>query len=114
MPASLSDYEVPEPPAREIREDRVKSGEALYTTYCAVCHAGFGKDHTSGYPDLSRMGPATHEMFNKIVLEGAYSAYGMARFDDLLKPDDVEAIHDFLVRRQADVYGEYKVTVVRR
>jgi quinohemoprotein ethanol dehydrogenase len=53
-------------------------------------------------------------MFSRIVLEGALSAGGMGRFDDVLKPGDVEAIHDFLVQRQLDVYGDYKVTTVRR
>jgi quinohemoprotein ethanol dehydrogenase len=114
LPPPVAEYEVPSPPKRVITKERAEMGGQSYNTYCVHCHGGFGKDHTSGYPDLSRMQPATHEIFNKIVLEGAYSAYGMAKFDDVLKVDDVEAIHDFLVQRQMDVYDEYKVTVVRR
>jgi quinohemoprotein ethanol dehydrogenase len=114
LPKAAPAYDIPAPPEGEVSEARVIAGEKLYRSYCAPCHAGFGKDHNSGYPDLSRMVPATHDMFNKIVLDGAYSAYGMARFDDVLKPEDADAIHDFLMRRQTDVYGEYKVTTVRR
>jgi quinohemoprotein ethanol dehydrogenase len=114
LPPRIAEYEVPPPPQRDVKDDRVIAGEKLYSVHCSPCHAGFGKDHNSGYPDLSRMLPATHDMFNKIVLEGAYSAFGMARFDDVLNTDDVEAIHDFLVRRQMDVYGDYQVTTVRR
>ena len=35
--------------------------------------------------------------FRSVVLEGALVPNGMARFDDVLKPDDAEAIRAYLV-----------------
>jgi quinohemoprotein ethanol dehydrogenase len=43
------------------------------------------------------MQPATHQIFSAIVLAGAYTAKGMGRFDDVLAPADVEAIHAYLI-----------------
>jgi hypothetical protein len=48
-------------------------------------------------PDLRRLDPASHAMFDSIVRGGAYSSKGMARFDDVLSPADVVAIHAYLI-----------------
>jgi len=39
--------------------------------------------------------PETHDAFNSIVLDGAYSYAGMASFSDILSKKDVEAIHAY-------------------
>ena len=39
-------------------------------------------------------------MSDKIVLEGLLVPNGMPRWDDLLKPDEVKAIHAFLIDEQ--------------
>jgi quinohemoprotein ethanol dehydrogenase len=49
------------------------------------------------------MQPGTHEVFDKIVLEGLLLANGMPRWDDLLKSDQVKAIHAFLIDEQGRV-----------
>jgi quinohemoprotein ethanol dehydrogenase len=46
---------------------------------------------------LRQIQPATHQIFNAIVLGGAYAAKGMGRFDDVVTPADVEAIHAYLI-----------------
>jgi quinohemoprotein ethanol dehydrogenase len=43
------------------------------------------------------LAPATHALFNSIVLDGAYSSKGMARFDDVLSPADAQAVHAYLI-----------------
>jgi quinohemoprotein ethanol dehydrogenase len=46
------------------------------------------------------MAPGTHEAFDQIVLQGLLVPNGMPRWDDLLKPDQVKAIHAFLIDEQ--------------
>jgi len=52
---------------------------------------------------LRRLERAKHEAFEQIVLEGLFLPNGMPRFDDLLKPDQVKAIHAFLIDEQGKV-----------
>jgi quinohemoprotein ethanol dehydrogenase len=93
LPVPQSDAPLPEPPPRLTSKAEVADGEVLYNRYCARCHV-FGRGIL---PDLRRMDPATHGIFNAIVLEGAYGPKGMGRFDDVLKPADAEAIHAYLI-----------------
>ncbi len=48
-------------------------------------------------PDLRRLKPELHAIFPDIVLKGALLPLGMARFDDILKPADVDDIHAFVI-----------------
>lgn len=48
------------------------------------------------------MAKPTHESFNDILLKGKLSYYGMANFSDVLKPEDVEAIHQYLISVQKE------------
>ncbi len=45
---------------------------------------------------------ATHESFNDILLKGKLSYYGMANFSDVLKPDEVQAVHQYLISVQKE------------
>jgi quinohemoprotein ethanol dehydrogenase len=51
------------------------------------------------------MSPATHLMFEQIVLKGAYQVKGMARWDDVLSRADVEAIHAYLIDQARQDYA---------
>jgi quinohemoprotein ethanol dehydrogenase len=93
LPAPESDAPFPEPPPRRNSKAAVATGEVLYNRYCARCHV-FGRGIL---PDLRRMDPATHGLFNSIVLQGAYGPKGMGRFDDVLSPSDAESIHAYLI-----------------
>jgi len=93
LPAPESDAPFPEPPPRRNSKAAVATGEVLYNRYCARCHL-FGRGIL---PDLRRMDPATHGLFNSIVLQGAYGPKGMGRFDDVLSPSDAESIHAYLI-----------------
>src|SRR5258707_11942670 len=93
LPALRTDPPLPEPPARPSDVKQIAAGEVLYNRFCSRCHV-MGRGNL---PDLRRMQPGTHAIFNAIVLEGAYAPKGMARFDDVLSPADAEAIHAYLI-----------------
>jgi quinohemoprotein ethanol dehydrogenase len=42
------------------------------------------------------MAPATHAMFDAIVLRGAYGTKGMGRFDDVLSSADAQSLHAYI------------------
>jgi quinohemoprotein ethanol dehydrogenase len=90
--------------SREVREVREAQGQALfYSVGCALCHSN---QHRSITPDLRRMQPETHAAFAQIVLKGQRVPLGMPRWDDLLKPEDSENIHLWLIAEQRRVRTE--------
>ena len=101
IPPELPPLE-PAPPAPEqqssVTADMLERGRALFFGNCVLCHSN---QHRSITPDLRRMRPAIHEAFRAIVLEGALLPNGMPRWDDLLSPADVDAIHAYLIDLQA-------------
>ena len=72
-------------------------GNALFTANCSLCHSNQPR---APLPDLRRLQPGTHEQFDNIVLNGALVSGGMPRWDDVLKPDQVRAIHAYLIDEQ--------------
>jgi len=93
LPPLRTDPPLPEPPAPGTDAAQIAAGEVLYNRYCSRCHV-MGRGNL---PDLRRLEPATHAIFNSIVLGGAYTVKGMARFDDVLSPADAEAVHAYLI-----------------
>ena len=69
-------------------------GEERFVRHCTVCHNMRGVPNS--FPDLWNMSPAVDEMFNEIVLDGAYEYAGMAGFADVLSEDDALAIRAFI------------------
>ena len=95
---------VPPAQAAGVTPATLARGQALfYSVGCALCHSN---QHRSITPDLRRMQPATHANFRKIVLEGLYVPTGMPRWDDLLKPEEADAIHAWLIDQQGKVRAE--------
>jgi quinohemoprotein ethanol dehydrogenase len=91
-----ADAPLPEPPARPADAKQIAAGEVLYNRFCSRCHVtGRGN-----LPDLRRLAPGTHAMFDNIVLGGLYAMKGMGRFDDVLSPADAAAIHAYLIDQQ--------------
>jgi quinohemoprotein ethanol dehydrogenase len=73
---------------------QIRQGEQLFLRQCARCH----QPGRGIYPDLTRSTAITDaELLRAIVLEGALVSGGMGRFDDVLKPDQVEFIRAYLV-----------------
>jgi quinohemoprotein ethanol dehydrogenase len=93
LPPIYEDAPPPEPPPRAGTPAQIAAGEILYNRHCSRCHV-FGR---SILPDLRRASPATHSLFKSIVLDGVYAPKGMGRFDDVLSPGDLEALHDYLI-----------------
>jgi quinohemoprotein ethanol dehydrogenase len=58
-------------------------------------------------PDLRRLTPAKHEIFAAIVRQGALSAVGMGRFDDVLNDQEVQQIHAYLID---EAWKDYRPT----
>ena len=90
-------HRLPRPPvSRRGSEAQQALGEELFVTHCAKCHtnqdAGAG-----GIPDLRRMSSEVHGQFNDILLRGTRASRGMGSFADLLSPDEVEAVHSYLI-----------------
>jgi quinohemoprotein ethanol dehydrogenase len=93
LPSARTDPPFPDLPARPTDQRQIAAGEVLYNRYCSRCHV-MGRGNL---PDLRRIEPGTHALFNTIVLGGAFAAKGMGRFDDVLSPADVEAIHAYVI-----------------
>jgi quinohemoprotein ethanol dehydrogenase len=72
-------------------------GSAIFTENCSICHSNQPR---APLPDLRRMNSGVHQAFEQIVLEGLLVPNGMPRWDDLLSPDQVRAIHAFLIAEQ--------------
>ncbi len=105
VPADLPALQpAPAPPAQlpGVTPQTIAMGSALFTDNCSLCHSNQPR---APLPDLRRMQPGTHEVFDKIVLEGLLTPNGMPRWDDLLKPDQVKAIHAFLIDEQGKVHA---------
>lgn len=79
----------------------IARGESLFAAHCARCHANTDR---SLLPDLRRMAPGTHDAFEAIVLDGALSADGMGRFDDILTRADARAVHAYLIDQTRSAY----------
>jgi quinohemoprotein ethanol dehydrogenase len=88
-----TDPPFPDPPPRNATQAQVANGEVLYNRYCSRCHV-FGR---GTLPDLRRLDPAIHSIFNTIVLNGALAPLGMGRFDDVMSQADADAVHAYLI-----------------
>jgi quinohemoprotein ethanol dehydrogenase len=86
------------PPPQTASPETIAKGEALYRGTCRLCH-GLNGESGGMTPDLRYMSAETHKAFNDIVLYGARAKDGMAPFADMLKPEDSDAIHAYLIDR---------------
>ena len=94
----VRDKTIPEQVLADASNDQIRNGESNYNQYCAVCH-GFVVKSAGGLPDLRKMTTGTHDLFNKIVLEGILGSNGMAGFADVLSEDEVGNIHHYVRAR---------------
>lgn len=100
LPPELPALEVAPPaPAQAagVTDATIAQGRGLFFANCAICHAN---QHRSITPDLRRMQPGTHELFDRIVRDGLLVPNGMPRWDDRLSAQDVAAIHAYLIDLQ--------------
>lgn len=93
---------IPNPPPLRGTEAQIQKGAQLFADTCAQCH---GHEAVGGVKDLRHLTQETHAKFNDIVLGGIYKDKGMVSFADILKPEDVEDIHDYLISRANEDWG---------
>ena len=91
-----------EPPPLRASEAEIRAGAALYAQHCALCH---GEQARGGIRDLRHMSAATHAEFDDILLRGTRARSGMASFADVLSPQDVAAIHAYIIARAHEDWG---------
>ena len=94
----VRDTTIPQQVLADASNNQIRNGESNYNQYCAVCH-GFVVKSAGGLPDLRKMTTGTHDLFNKIVLEGILGSNGMAGFADVLSEDEVGNIHHYVRAR---------------
>ena len=89
----------PAPPEQleGVTPEMIAMGSGLFTENCSICHSNQPR---APLPDLRRMQPNIHAGFDQIVLEGLFTPQGMPRFDDRLTPEQVRAIHAYLISVQ--------------
>lgn len=106
IPPKKQPIKTPAPPTTQIKTELLERGASLYEFYCFICHGNFGDKHLSQHPDLSKLTEAKHMKFNDILLKGILSQNGMASFSNSLSEEDVEAIHQFLIKKQVEGYAK--------
>jgi quinohemoprotein ethanol dehydrogenase len=94
---------IPQPPPLRASEADIQAGAQLYADTCSGCH---GREAVGGVKDLRHIDAATHARFKDIVLGGIYADKGMASFKDLLSDKQAEQIHDYLIARANEDWGE--------
>jgi quinohemoprotein ethanol dehydrogenase len=87
--------EIPEPPVINASAEQIDRGMEKYSEVCAFCH-GIAVYGGSALPDLRKMSPQTHRMFNEIVLEGVLTDRGMSSFADRFNQQDVDDVYAFI------------------
>jgi quinohemoprotein ethanol dehydrogenase len=92
----------PKPPENKGTPQQISYGETKFIEQCSRCHV-LGPSIT---PDLRKMPPEVHDIFNDILLQGAFAPMGMESFDDILNKNDVEAIHAYLIDQSWQAYNE--------
>jgi quinohemoprotein ethanol dehydrogenase len=102
LPPLKAEAAIPQPPPLTAPEAQVRHGAELFAQTCAVCH---GQQAIGGVKDLRHMTRETHAAFTDIVLGGKYKDKGMASFADLLKKEDADAIHAYLIARANEDWG---------
>ena len=100
---------LPEPPEQHATAAQIARGAQLFAANCAICHPNMPR---SASADLRAMSPATHALFDRIVLDGLKVASGMPRWGDVLTKDDAAALHAYLIDLAQRAYAEQQASGV--
>ena len=97
----------PELTAVEFNDDPavLQQGSDIFAERCAMCH---GRNAQSGgsLADLRYATPATYDIFQNIVREGAYSGLGMPNLGEYLSEQDADSIKQFILSRRAALMAQ--------
>jgi quinohemoprotein ethanol dehydrogenase len=78
----------------------IQKGSDLFGERCAMCH---GRNAAGGgsLADLRYAAPATYDIIQNIVREGAFGGRGMPNLGQYLTAEEVDAIKQFILSRRA-------------
>jgi len=93
---------VPTPPEMEYTPAQVERGQNAFHSYCAVCH-GPGVGTSGTVASLLYATQTTHDLWNAIVLDGAYTEMGMPEFSHALDADGAQDIRAYVIERAKTV-----------
>ena len=85
---------------------KATKGYAHFEQMCSVCHGGSAQ---SGgvLPDLRWSGAILDPKgFYNVVGNGALTAYGMIAFKDVLNPEEIEELRNFILKQATDTYQQ--------
>lgn len=97
---------VPEPPKLTATEEQIDQGRKLFNGVCATCH-GASAVSSGVVPDLRYLSADRHKNFAAIV-KGARVARGMPSYGHVLSDDQINLIHQYVIKRGHDVVNEVK------
>ena len=103
LPPPPPPSDLPAPPPLRATESQIISGRAIYAETCQRCH---GENAIGGVKDLRFLTPQQHARFDDVLLKGILQDRGMASFADVLTPDDVAAVHAYLIARGNEDYAD--------
>lgn len=91
--AEVAPFSIPDgyPTSAEL----IAQGKPLYLIQCGGCHGLHGS--TPMLPDLRRMSPERHKLFQEIVRGGILEPLGMSSFAEDLTEQEVHAIHAYII-----------------
>lgn len=75
-------------------EATLAQGKDRFERHCVMCHAPGNRP--TGVPNLWNLSPGVDQAFDSIVLGGAFEAFGMASFADVLDENDTLAIRAYI------------------
>jgi quinohemoprotein ethanol dehydrogenase len=93
----------PPPQLPRVTPATIAQGQMLFTANCSICHSNQAR---AGLPDLRRMPQPVHDQFDAIVLQGLLTSRGMPHWEDRLSPDQVKAIHAYLISLQGPLHAK--------
>ncbi len=101
LPSLLEIELFPEPPEQDASLDQIQRGGLKFASRCAFCHANSARNLV---PDLRRLTPEKHELFEEIVLEGLLKQNGMPGFAELFSKEDVADMYAFIISISREAY----------
>ena len=94
--------ELPELTAIDFNDDPeiLALGEDIYGKRCMICH-GAGGASGGSLADLRYAAPATYDIMQNIVRDGAYGGRGMPNLGEWISVEEVEAVKNWLLSLRA-------------
>jgi len=104
-PLPVDDRVMPQPLPATASADVVAEGQVLYQRLCAWCH-GDGLRTGGINPDLRWSSEATHDNWQKIVIDGVLETRGMVGFSRFIDDEGAESIRQYVLAEANRLYAE--------